>query len=90
MMKFSIVVLAVALVFLVAVHSDVYAVGYERYEVNGGREQQVKSTASNGKGLYKAVKDATFVDKVPAVLDEVAFFVRDILGQFGLRSHRDN
>lgn len=88
-MKFSATILAIALVFLVAVQSNVYAVGYERYEVNGSEEKQAKSTASSGKELYKAVKEATFVEKVPVVIDEVAFFIRDILGQFGLRSHRD-
>ncbi|MBM3301981.1 MAG: hypothetical protein FJY85_18760, partial [Deltaproteobacteria bacterium] len=41
------------------------------------------------RGLYDAIKKATFIEKGPALIDEVAFTIKDVLGQFGLGNGTD-
>ena len=60
------------------------AVGFERYDVSGTPDPSNKVIQYGTKNTYGAIKDASLTDKLPAALDEVAFFVKDLLGQFGL------
>jgi len=88
-MTFRVAIFTLALLFILTASHSVYAVGYERYEVNGAQETQSKAKSDGAEGLAQAVKQATFVEKVPAVLDQVAFFVRDVLAQFGLKTDKN-
>lgn len=88
-MTFRAAILTFALMFVLTASHSVYAVGYERYPANGVEETQSKAKSDEAEGLCQAVKQAAFVEKVPAMLDQVAFFVRDVLAQFGLTTEKD-
>ncbi|MCA1962102.1 MAG: hypothetical protein LDL33_15070 [Desulfomonile sp.] len=60
------------------------AVGYERLEVNNTAQKQTAAKAAPSKDLGKALREASFIDKCPALIDQAVFFVKDILGQFGI------
>lgn len=60
------------------------AVGYERYEVSNAAEATPAAKPAPSPDLGKAIREASFLDKYPAVIDQVVFFVKDILGQFGI------
>jgi hypothetical protein len=64
------------------------AVGYERYDAGTPPHAQSKARTNGSHDLYAAVKKASFVEKAPAVLDEVAAFVKDVLAQFGLTENK--
>jgi len=85
-MAFRAALFTLALLFVLATSHSVYAVGYERYEVNGAQVTQSQTKSDASEGLCHTLKQATFLEKVPAVLDQVAFFVRDVLGQFGFNT----
>jgi hypothetical protein len=83
-MKFTVTILSIILVCsFVGAHSA-YAVGYETYSAKDSPESETKTTGQSAQSLYKAFEKATFVEKFPAILDQVALFVQDVLGQFGL------
>jgi len=60
------------------------AVGYESYDTTAERHAKANVHPKTEKGLCEAIKRASFAEKYPAVIDEVASTVRDILSQFGL------
>jgi len=64
------------------------AVGYERYDVSGASGQVKKSAPPPATGWCDAIKKATFVEKYPAVIDEVVSVIKDVLSQFGLARNR--
>lgn len=81
-MRLKAVLIAVVVVF--AATSSVLAVGYERYVVNGSARPVPIDRVKRYASLENALKQASFCEKYPKVLDEVAFTVKDILSQFGL------
>lgn len=83
-MKCGAVVLALILIGLVAGTQSAFAVGYERYEVAAPQSGGSQDTSQSTQSLYRALQNATFMEKYPAMIDEVALFVKDVLGQFGL------
>jgi len=60
------------------------AVGYERYNANGTCRTESPRKSKSFKSFQKALQEASFLEKYPAFIDQAAFFVRDILSQFGL------
>ena len=64
-----------------------HAVGYESHDARVDRPSQARVYPKTGQGVCEAIKDASFVQKYPEIIDEVAFAVRDILSQFGLGKH---
>ncbi|MEW6532610.1 MAG: hypothetical protein AB1473_17400 [Thermodesulfobacteriota bacterium] len=70
----------VALVIVFAAGS-VTAAGYERIQVNdNGSKGPVKPAPS----LAAALKEASFIDKVPKAIEDTLACVKDLLGQFGV------
>ncbi|MCX5861831.1 MAG: hypothetical protein WCG29_06775 [Desulfomonile sp.] len=83
-MKIAATLLAVLLISSFVGASTAVAVGYERYDVPASAQPEPKAGGQSAPSLYKAIQNATFVEKYPAIIDEVAMFVRDVLSQFGL------
>ena len=75
------VVFALAL-FITA--GNAFAVGYERIPVKNPRPVKVRQSTSYAPGGWAAVKKATFVEKIPGVIDDAAMTVKGLLAQFGL------
>ncbi len=76
--------LALALVALFAASGSAIAVGYERYTVDGTPKRVTPAKAKSCTTLNGALAEATFLKKYPHWIDEAAFFVKDILSQFGI------
>ncbi len=74
-------VVALALCF---VAGNALAVGYERIPVRNARPVKVHPARSYVPHGWPAVKKATFVDKIPVVIDDAAMTVKGLLSQFGL------
>jgi hypothetical protein len=85
-MKCAATVLAVVLIGSFVGTQTALAVGYERYEVSASEPVESKSVGQSSQNLYKAIQNATFMEKYPAMIDEVALFVKDVLSQFGLEN----
>jgi len=88
-MRYGTKVVAIGILIVLVAVGGALAVGYERYNAEEGTSNgQVKVNATASPDVFTAVKQATFVEKVPAVLDEVAAFIKDFLAQFGLTENR--
>lgn len=77
-------VLGIALILVFAFTGSAFSVGYERHDTP-------VSASSSRKGMQAVTYEAeteSFLRKFPALLDEVAFLVRDLLSQFGLTNSR--
>lgn len=84
-MTFCARIVGIALIMVLVVTGGAFAVGYERYDdasVSRVRPKKGMQTISYHQ------ESSSFLKKCPAVLDEVAFFVRDILSQFGLANSK--
>lgn len=82
-MRFFAIILSLALAVLILQPHLASAVGYERYDVSNGQGSRADTLQKSD-----APKKPAFWEKYPAALDDVAFFVRDVLSQFGLAEHR--
>jgi hypothetical protein len=87
-MRYGTKVVAIGILIVLVAAGGVLAVGYERYNAEGQSDGQIKANATASQDVFTAVKQATFAEKVPAVLDEVAAFIKDLLAQFGLSENR--
>ena len=74
-------ILALAMCFLAG---NALAVGYERIPVRNTRPVKVHPVHSYVPHGWAAVKKATFVEKIPVVIDDAAMTVKGLLSQFGL------
>lgn len=68
---------------------NAFAVGYERIPVRNTRPVKVHPMKVHPMHSYvprgwAAVKKASFVDKIPVVIDDAAMTVKGLLSQFGL------
>jgi hypothetical protein len=81
--RWSLVILA--LVAALSMPCSVLAVGYERIDIS---EEKATSNGHPRSTLAEALEKATFVRKVPAVLDSTALAIKDLLGQFGLMDRK--
>jgi hypothetical protein len=87
-MRYGTKVVAIGILIVLVAVGGALAVGYERYNAEGTPDGQIKANATASPDVFTAVKQATFVEKVPAVLDDVAVFIKDFLAQFGLSDNR--
>lgn len=83
-MRYVMKTIAIGILFLFLTSGPVLAVGMEKYDVSGAPDTANKVVENGNANVYGALRQASFVERVPAVIDEIAFFVKDILGQFGL------
>lgn len=84
-MKFCKQVIGMVLTVAVLSGGPVFGVGYERHIVNG--PTGATTSPENGKrtvSVADALKEASFIEKVPGCLDRMADMVKGLLGQFGL------
>jgi hypothetical protein len=77
-MRYVIKSMAVILLLFLLSLGTALAVGFEKYDISGAPDSSNRAL-ENG-----AMKQSSIIDKAPAAIDEITFFVRDILGQFGL------
>ncbi len=83
-MRYVIKTVVLVILMCVVASGIALAVGMEKYDVSGTPDPSNKVIKYGSNNVYGAIKDASMTDKLPAALDEIAFFVKDILGQFGL------
>src|SRR5271157_582303 len=83
-MRYGTKVVAIGILIVLVAVGGALAVGYERYNAEVTSDGQSKANAAARPDFCTAVKQATFVEKAPAVLDQVAAFIKDFLAQFGL------
>ena len=88
MMKYLGTIITISVMVLVLAAGNALAVGYERYEPGGSSAVGTAKATSARPDLYTALKDASLVEKCPALLDQATSFVKDILGQFGLTDRK--
>ena len=50
--------------------------------------QRLKMVLKMRKLLVSALEKATFAQKYPQIIDEVTFFIKDVLSQFGLTENK--
>lgn len=68
----------------------VMAVGYEKYDSSGNPISKPENKVKQAECVSSAIQEATFSQKYPQIIDEVTFFIRDVLSQFGLTENKDN
>ena len=88
MRSFAKVLGIIALITFLSVNV-VMAVGYEKYDSSGNPVSKTENGVKNGEGVGAALEKATFAQKYPEIIDEVAFFIRDVLSQFGLTESKN-
>lgn len=83
---------ALALAFMLACFCghDALAAGQETKAPPVAQPSVSASNESSSQDLLAAIKKATFADRYPEYLDKAAFFIRDLLGQFGLGEQKRN
>lgn len=87
-MRYGTKVIAIGVLIVLVATGGALAVGYERYNAEAPSDARIKAKANGSHDFCAAVKKASFVEKAPAVLDEVAAFIKDLLAQFGLTENR--
>ncbi len=83
-MKFRNRVVSMMVMIVLLGTSVAMAVGYQRYEIDPADQTKPVAKAPDCQDLGQAIKEASFLEKYPAVIDRVVLFVKDLLGQFGL------
>jgi len=66
----------------------VMAVGYEKYDSSGNPISKTENGSKNTESVGSALEKATFAQKYPQIIDEVTFFIKDVLSQFGLTENK--
>lgn len=61
------------------------AAGYDRYDRKSSNQTHYKTTKHSRADGWSSFNKATYLDKIPSALDEMALSFRDFLGQFGLK-----
>ncbi len=61
------------------------AAGYDRCDRKSSNQIHSKVTKRGHADAWSSLKKATYLDKVPSALDEIALSARDLFGQFGLK-----
>ncbi len=69
--------------------SLVMAVGYEKYDSSGNPLTETEKDSAQEQSVSSALQKATFADKYPELIDEVTFFIKDVLSQFGLTENKN-
>ena len=69
-----------AMIFVFCGATIAFCVGYERYDAG----DMTKSKAGKGVTVIQEPAQTSFLNKCPALLDEVTSVIKDVLGQLGL------
>lgn len=77
----------IALITLLSVNVAM-AVGYEKFDSSGNPISKTENGPKYGEGVGSAIEQATFAKKYPQMIDEVTFFIKDVLSQFGLTENK--
>jgi len=88
-MRYGMKIVAIGLMIVLVATGGALAVGYDRYDAEAPSNGQIKANGAAQPDFCSALKKATFVEKAPAILDEAAAFIKDILAQFGLTGNKD-
>ncbi|MFH1113762.1 MAG: hypothetical protein V1792_07555 [Pseudomonadota bacterium] len=83
-MRVNFIAITTTLALLCIGTGSALAVGYESPDTGDRKQSQTSVHPRTERGMIDALKDASFVRKYPAVIDEVVFTVKDILSQFGI------
>jgi hypothetical protein len=78
-------IVGIALILVLVGTFSAFAAGYERHD-SGTISRSVSKKGI--KTVSYQDENSSLFKKCPAALDEVAFFVRDILSQFGLANSK--
>jgi hypothetical protein len=87
-MRYGTKVVAIGVLIVLVAAGGALAVGFERYSAEASSDTQIKANGNGRSDFCVAVKKATFLEKVPAVLDEAADVIKDVLAQFGLAQNK--
>ncbi|MGB6065745.1 MAG: hypothetical protein WBG50_13150 [Desulfomonilaceae bacterium] len=87
-MRYGTKVIAIVILTVFATTGGALAVGYEHYYIGGPAASHAKAYSNTRTDFCAALKKATFVEKVPGLLDDAAAFIKDVLGQFGLAENK--
>ncbi len=87
-MRYGAKVVAIVILTVFTATGGALAVGYERYYLGTSSASQAKTCCSTPTDFCAALKKATFVEKVPGLLDDAAAFIKEVLGQFGLTENK--
>lgn len=87
-MRLYLTIMAVAVTLVFVSMQSALAAGYVSYSTGSPPKIESRTFPQTTQGLYDALKHASFVEKYPSLIDEVAFTVKDILGQFGLTGNK--
>jgi|GEM_PF-6717767 len=61
------------------------AAGYDRYDRKSSNQTHYKTARHSRADGWSSFYKATYSDKIPSALDEMALSFSDFLGQFGLK-----
>lgn len=87
-MKFGSTVLALALAMIILGTATASAVGYEKRYADFSPPYRSAEGKTYRRPVLDKLKDASFIEKCPVFIDEVAAVVKDILGQFGITERK--
>ncbi len=87
-MRYGAKVVAIGILIVFAAAGGVLAVGYERHYLGAPAASEANAYDNSRTDFCAALKKATFVEKVPALLDEAAAFIKNVLVQFGLPANK--
>jgi hypothetical protein len=74
----------VIIAFTVVIGTGTPLAGHDRHDMKSSNQTHSKAAKQSYGDGWSSFKKATYLDKIPSTLDEIAFFVRDFLGQFGV------
>jgi hypothetical protein len=89
-MRLLAAVICLSFLVVAIASNSAFCVGFERQDASSSSPAGSKEVKQNGQGLSSALKEASFFDKYPAVLDEIASTVREVLSQLGLKPQNSN
>lgn len=87
-MRLHLTIMAIAVMLVFVSIQSALAAGYVSYSTGSPSKTESRTFPQTSQGLYDALKHASFVEKCPPLIDEVAHTVKDILGQFGLTGNK--
>jgi hypothetical protein len=76
----------VIIAFIIAFGTELsLAAGHYRHHLKSSNHRYSKATKQSCADGWSSFEKATYLDKIPSVLDQLALSFRDFLGQFGLK-----
>jgi len=84
-MKFFRALAIIVFTIVIATGTALAAGGHDRYDRKSSIRIHSRSAKQNHADGWSSFKKATYLDKIPSALDEIALSFQDFLGQFGLK-----